>query len=66
VKKNNMKIYIAVYENREAYRIEASDNDLAYDKAIDISYDKNIKLLDLYSLSYKNDKLKRIEIYEVS
>lgn len=57
-----MIIYIAVYESREAYKIEAVDNDEAYDKAIDISMDKNIELLDLYSLSFKNDKLIRLEI----
>lgn len=57
-----MIIYIAVYESREAYKIEAHNNDEAYDKAIDISMDKNIELLDLYSLSFKNDKLIRLEI----
>lgn len=56
-----MIIYIAVYKNGDLYRIEASNNDFAYDKAIDISVDKKIELLDLYSLSFKNDKLKRIE-----
>ncbi|MEM1804441.1 MAG: hypothetical protein QW745_07650 [Thermoplasmata archaeon] len=57
-----MIIYIAVYESREAYKIEAVDNDSAYDKAIDISHEMNIELLDIYSLSFKKDKLIRLEL----
>lgn len=56
-----MIIYIAVYESREAYKIEARNNDEAYDKAMDISYEINIELLDIYSLSFKKDKLIRLE-----
>ena len=57
-----MIIFIAIYENRTAYKIEAVDNDDAYDKAYDISHEINSELVDLYSLSFKKNQLIRLEV----
>lgn len=57
-----MIIFIAIYENREAYKIEAYENDEAYDKACDISIEINSKLVDLYSLSFKKNQLIKLDL----
>jgi len=56
-----MIFYIAIYENDKAHVIEAMENDEAYDKAIDISFEENNELMRLYSLNFKTKKLMLIQ-----